>query len=146
MSQDSFEITIGEILAVDPIPDGPRVPPLYWALDDKDSLYDQRPVYDWAEIKGLGTQINFANNDDVIAVDFPAAFGPFQYYGQTFTQISVSADGWLAPGYHTSSNYANTSLPSGGAPPGAICPNWDDLYPGYSSQGYVYYYLSLIHI
>ena len=62
-----FTITVGEILATDPMPDGPRPPALYWAYDDIDTLYPQHPTYDWVEVNGVGTRINFSQNDDVVA-------------------------------------------------------------------------------
>ncbi len=135
-----FIIVVGEIRACDPIPDGPRMPPLYYAYDDVDTLYTAHPEFAWVEINTSGTRINYPQNDDVIVVNLPGGFGPFKYYGQRYTQVSVSADGWIAPGSYTQTNYTNTPLPSSSAPPGAMALNWDDLYPGYGSQGYVYYY------
>ncbi|UCG43207.1 MAG: hypothetical protein JSU73_00920, partial [candidate division WOR-3 bacterium] len=135
----SFNLQVGAIQAVDPIPDGPRRPSLYWAYDDADSSYTEAPRYEWFEINGVGTQLVFPQNDDVLVVDLPAEFGPFKYYGQRYTQVSVSADGWVCPGNYTVENFDNTGLPSSEAPP-AICLNWDDLYPNYQSQGYVYHY------
>ncbi|MEO0081738.1 MAG: M14 family zinc carboxypeptidase [candidate division WOR-3 bacterium] len=135
-----FTITVGALRNVDPIPDGPRQPALYWAYDDKDTLYDEHPQYSWVEVKSVGTRLNFSNNDAVIVVTLPSGFGPFKYYGQRYTQLSISADGWIAPGNYTTTNFSNTELPSTSAPPGAICTNWDDLYPGYGSTGYAYYY------
>ncbi len=135
-----FSLVVGEQWAIDPIPDGPRQPPLYWAFDDKDTTYDQHPTYSWVEIKASGTRLNYSNNDAVIVVTLPSEFGPLKYYGQRYTQISVSADGWIAPGNYTTTNFTNTALPSTSAPPGAICGGWDDLYPGYGSAGYAYYY------
>ncbi|MEO0081243.1 MAG: C25 family cysteine peptidase [candidate division WOR-3 bacterium] len=131
---------VGELISTDPIPDGPRTPSRYYAYDDCDTLYVSRPDYQWVEISAVGTRINFSHNDAVVVVNLPTGFGPLRYYGQRYTQISVSADGWIVPGNYTTTNYTNTTLPSSSAPPGAICGNWDDLYPGYSSQGYVYYY------
>ncbi|MEO0081690.1 MAG: M20/M25/M40 family metallo-hydrolase [candidate division WOR-3 bacterium] len=138
--QDRFGLTVGEILAIDPVPDGPRLPPLYWAYDDIDTGYSQHPAYEWVEIKGVGTRLNFPHNDSVKILDLPSSFGPFKFYGQRYTQVSVSADGWLAPGSYSQRHYANTGLPNPATPPGMICVNWDDLYPGESSSGYVYYY------
>ncbi len=140
--EDSLEffLVIGELRAVDPIPDGPRQPPFYWAYDDTDTGYVQHPGFAWIEIKSQGTRINFPQNDDVIVVNLGSGFGPLNYYGQRYTQVSVSADGWIAPGNYTQTHYSNTALPNSGAPPGVIALNWDDLYPGYGSQGYVYHY------
>ncbi len=140
--QTTFSFLIGEYLATDPVPDGPREPALYWAYDDIDSLYAEHPTYDWVEINAQGARLNYAQNDDVIAVGLPAEFGPLNFYGQSYSQISVSADGWIACGSYTQDNYSNTSLPNAAAPRAAIFANWDDLYPvsGGSGAGYVYWY------
>ncbi len=133
-------LRIGEYLVTDPVPDGPRQPPLYWAYDDVDTGFPQHPTYDWVEIRTLGTRIAYAQNDDVAVVSLPTGFGPFVFYGQRYTQVSVSADGWLAAGNYTQRNYSNTTLPNSSAPPAVICANWDDLYPDYNGTGFVYWY------
>jgi hypothetical protein len=137
-----FTVTIGEILATDPVPDGPRTPALYWAFDDIDTLYDQHPEYNWVEVNGTGTRLTFADNDDVVAISIPTGFGPLKFYGQNYTQLSVSADGWIACGNYTTSNFDNTDLPSTSAPRATVFANWDDLYPvsGGGGAGYVYWY------
>jgi hypothetical protein len=137
---EEVTIVVGEMRASDPIPDGPRSPALYYAYDDSDTLYAEHPTYDWVEINAVGTIINFAQNDDVVLVDIPSEFGPFRFYGQSFTQISISADGWISPGNHTTENYDNAGLPDPSDPPGMICANWDDLYPSYHDSGYVCWY------
>ena len=137
--QRTFSYPIGEYLSTDPIPDGPREPALYWAYDDADTLYAEHPTYDWVEVSGEGTRLDFPQNDDVIAVDIPAAFGPLRYYGQDYGQVSVSADGWIAAGDYTQDNFTNTGLPNASAPRATIFANWDDLYPGYDNSGYVYW-------
>jgi len=135
-------IVVGELRSSDPIPDGPRSPTLYYAYDDSDTLYAAHPTYDWVEVNAVGTDITFAQNDDVVLVSLPTEFGPLKFYGQSFTQVSVSADGWVCPGNHTTDNYSNASLPDPADPPGMICANWDDLYPvsGGGGAGYVMYY------
>ncbi|MEO0078764.1 MAG: FlgD immunoglobulin-like domain containing protein, partial [candidate division WOR-3 bacterium] len=135
-----FTILVGEIRQADPIPDGPRIPARYYAYDDIDQAYPHRPVYNWFEIKTLGTQLTYPHNDDVLVLSLPTGFGPLRFYGTRYTQVSVSADGWLCPGSYTTRHYANTGLPDPSTPPGMVCMNWDDLYPGYGSQGFVYYY------
>ncbi len=133
-------IAVGALTNTDPIPDGPRMPACYYAYDDCDTFYVAAPEFEWVEVKSQGTRLNFSNNDAVIAVSLPSGFGPFYYYGQRYTQVSVSADGWIVPGSYTTTDYSNTELPSSSAPPGAICANWDDLYPGYGSAGYAYWW------
>jgi hypothetical protein len=137
---NAFAIQVGEYLITDPVPDGPRTPALYWAYDDVDAGYPEHPTYNWVEIRGQGTQIPYPQNDDVVLVSLPSGFGPLSFYGARYTQVSVSADGWVCPGNYTTPNYSNTGLPNANTPPGMICLNWDDLYPDYNGQGHVYYY------
>jgi hypothetical protein len=140
--QTTFSFQIGEYLTTDPVPDGPRTPALYWAYDNIDTLYAEHPTYNWVEINSQGTRLTFSQNDAVVMVNLPTGFGPLKYYGQRYTQVSVSADGWIACGNYTTANYANTSLPSTSAPRATIFANWDDLYPvsGGGGAGYVYWY------
>jgi hypothetical protein len=137
-----FTVTVGEILATDPVPDGPRTPALYWAYDDIDTLYPPHQPYNWVEVNGAGTRLTFADNDDVVAISVPTGFGPLRFYGQNYTQLSISADGWIACGNYTTSNFDNTDLPSTAAPRAAVFANWDDLNPvsGGGGAGYVYWY------
>jgi hypothetical protein len=135
-------LEVGALTTVDPIPDGPRQPARYYAYDDVDSMYVSCPEFSWVEVNNIGTRLNYPQNDAVIMVDLPPAFGPLVFYGQPFTQVSISADGWICPGDHTAGNYENAELPDPLDPPGMICANWDDLYPvsGGGGAGYVYYY------
>ncbi|UCG42283.1 MAG: T9SS type A sorting domain-containing protein [candidate division WOR-3 bacterium] len=135
-----FVLVVAELRAIDPIPDGPRRPSLYYAYDECDTMYDPHPSFDWVEINGVGTRIAYSQNDAVVMVNLPPAFGPFYFYGRRYTQVSVSADGWICPGNYTTGNYSNTRLPDPSTPPGMVCLNWDDLYPSYLSQGHVYHY------
>ena len=136
----SCTLRIGRLTSVDPIPDGPRTPALYWAYDDNDSGWTQRPIYDWVEIKDVGTRLDFAFNDQVHALPLPAWFGALHYYGTSYDSISVSADGWIACGCDTTADYSNTRLPDTLGRPAMIALNWDDLYPfnADSASGGVY--------
>jgi len=138
----TFVIVVGEIRVVDPIPDGPRLPARYYAYDNTDTGYDPHPTYNWVEINASGTRLTYSQNDAVVMVSLPAAFGPVKFYGQRYTQISVSADGWIAMGNYTTSNYSNEGIPSTSAPRATVFANWDDLYPvsGGSGSGYIYWY------
>ncbi len=131
-----FGIEVGRLTAVDPIPDGPRTPALYWAYDDADSMYAEAPRFSWVEIRNLGTRLTLSD-DQTVVIDLPSSFGPFRFYNQNFTQVSICGNGWVAPGYTTSSAYSNTNLPTTTLP-GALCINWDDLYP--PTGGGVWYY------
>jgi len=133
---------VGRLQSTDPIPDGPRSPVLYYAYDDVDTAYAPHPIYDWLEVNALGTRVSFPTNNSVIAVPLPAEFGPLKFFGLRYPQVSISADGWLSPGNHTTPSYENVALPDPNNPAGMICANWVDLYPaiGGDGAGYVYYY------
>jgi hypothetical protein len=135
-------VTVGRILPTDPVPDGPRTPALYWAYDDIDTLYPEHQPYDWVEVNASGTRLTFPDNDAVVVFTIPSGFGPLRFYGQNYTQLSVSADGWIACGSYTTSDYENTDLPSTSAPRATVFANWDDLYPvsGGGGAGYVYWH------
>ncbi len=136
-----FSIIIGEMVATDPIPDGPRTPPLYWAYDNVDTTYSPYPVYQWVEINTIGTRLTL-NDDQTVQVTLPSTFGQWKFYGQNYTQLSICSNGWIAPGYQTRSSYSNRQLPDPYStnPNGMICANWDDLYPNNTGVGGVYYY------
>lgn len=142
--QDSltFVLTVGELRMCDPIPDGPRRPPLYWCYDDTDTGYAPCPVYDWFEIRGRGTRLALSD-DQTVQVNLPAGFGPWRFYGREFTQISVCSNGWVAPGYTTSTTYTPVTLPDGSVP-SAVFLNWTDLYPP-AGGGIWYFYDSANH-
>jgi hypothetical protein len=141
-SSEPFTLEVGQLRASDPIPDGPRMPALYYAYDDSDTLYPAHPTYEWVEVNAVGTPITFAHHNSVVLVTLPASFGPLKFYGERLTQISVSADGWVSPGNHRYANAQNVPLPDPNNPQGMVCANWTDLYPvvGDSGAGRVYYY------
>lgn len=122
-----FTITVGRVTGTDPIPDGPRTPPLYWAYDDVDTAYPQRPVYDWVELRGTGTKLNLSDNQTT-SLALPSGFGPFVFYGQRYDTISVCANGFVAPGRSGYNAWHNYPLPRGSGPP-LLCPHWDDFVP-----------------
>ncbi len=130
-----FVITVGELRVVDPIPDNSQ-PPLYWAYDEVDTLYTEHPEFEWVEIRNLGTRLSLSD-DQTVQINLPSAFGPFVFYGQSYNQISICSNGWIAPGYTTQTTYLNTELPNNDMPP-LLAANWDDLYPPTGNS--VWYY------
>jgi hypothetical protein len=138
----TFTIVVGEIRSVDPIPDGPRTPARYWAYDDVDVGYPQHPAFGWVEINPVGTRLTLSD-DQTTVVSLPTGFGPWRYYGQSYTQISICSNGWVAPGSTTNSAYTNATLPDGQSPPN-ISLLWDDLYPG-TGNGVWYYHDAANH-
>jgi hypothetical protein len=133
-----FVVTVGELRTVDPTPDGPRRPALYWAYEDCDSGYAERPVFEWIDITGVGTRLAITADDQTVQLALPVEFGPFVFYGRSYDQLSVCGNGWVGPGYSTNYAYTNTGLPSGSQPT-MIALAWDDLYPP-TSNGVWWYH------
>lgn len=136
VGQAVFTVVIGEIRTIDPVPDGPRQPALYWSYDNVDTLYAEHPDFAWVEIAGIGTRLTLSD-DQTVQVNLPPGFGPFRFYGQNYTVLSICSNGWVGLGATTVSTYTNTSLPNTSLPP-AFFVHWDDMYPPYG--GGVWWY------
>ena len=132
-----FDIVVGEVRACDPVFDDT----LYWAYEDIDTMYSECPIYEWVEIDTVGTRLSLID-DATVQVNLPATFGPFKFYNQRYTQLSICSNGWISPGYTISTAYLNRRLPDpySANPNGMICLDWDDLYPNNTGIGGVYYY------
>ncbi len=137
-----FTITVGEIRYCDPIPDTGGTTISYWAYDDVDTMYLKHPQFSWVEIRELGTRLPLSD-DQTVQISLPPAFGPFVFYGQSYNQISICSNGWIAPGYTTVTTYLNTPLPNTNMPP-LLAANWDDLYPP-TGNGVWYYHDAANH-
>ncbi len=63
----------------------------------------------------------------------------FQFYGNLYTQMQVSSNGYLAIPGQNATSYTNTSLPNAAAPNGTVCGYWCDLNPGIAGSGGIRY-------
>lgn len=136
-SRSTFTIVVGEMRPIDPIPDN-STPPLYWAFDEVDTFYPPHPQFNWVELRSQQQATRLTLSDDqTVQINLPPSFGPFIFYGQSYNQISICSNGWIAPGYTELTNWSNTSLPNSSMPP-LLAANWDDLYPPYGNG--VWYY------
>ena len=105
---------------------------------------DNDVEFNWIDIENISTPVNFTNNDSANGT-IPIGF-EFPIYGQTYSECSVNANGWL--GFAGDSNaWDNTALPNTEVPGPALFPFWDDLNPVNDNcnqycAGDVYYYSS----
>ncbi|RJP74106.1 MAG: T9SS C-terminal target domain-containing protein [Candidatus Zixiibacteriota bacterium] len=93
----------------------------------------------WIEITppaGPGTALAFTQDDQTFTVDLPFAF---QYYGLDYGQVSICANGWVALGATTDTDYSNSSIPDADGPPAMLAPFWEDLSPQQSGTVSHYY-------
>jgi len=138
-----FTLYIGTVATTTPTPPDSYG---YWAFDNTDLSYAKHPTYSWVEIDsrygGSGTALSLTDasdeTDKTVVVNLPFTF---KYYGQSFTQISVCSNGWLAMGadqvVHTF--FRNWTIPGALGPEAMIAPFWDDLRVD-NSTGRVYSY------
>jgi len=101
----------------------------------KDSNEQGGPVYSWRDISGMGTEVNFTQNDTGTN-PIPIGFS-FNYYGTDYDNFRINPNGWIGFG-NDNTAWTNTTIPSSSAPRPAILAFWDDLDP--LQGGSVYYY------
>lgn len=85
------------------------------------------PAYSWTDISTTGTVLSTVSSCDDCNQSVSLGF-PFEYYGQAYTTVYVSSNGYITFGSGASS-YTNYPLPSTSAPAGIVAPFFDDLYP-----------------
>jgi len=119
-----FSLRVGEVSTSDPMSDGPRTPPLYWAYDESDSVYSEHPEFEWVELRGSGTHITYRRDSSAV-INLPFTFN---YYGQPYTQVSVCNNGFIVPGASSYCVRDNVRLPAGAGVP-MLAANWDAIAP-----------------
>ena len=120
-SSDTFSVIAGMAdLRYMPTPDNAATP-VYYAVEDSDGV-SRAPVYSWAEIRGLGTQL-MGGDDSTKSISLPFTF---RWYGTGYTQLSMCTNGWVSLGSNTSTAYSNTVIPTSTFSSPTIFPLWDD--------------------
>ncbi|GIK59893.1 MAG: T9SS C-terminal target domain-containing protein [Ignavibacteriae bacterium] len=112
----------------------------YYAYSSHDMLWEQRPEFNWVEIKTIGTVIPKPGglSDFTQTVNLPFNF---KYYGNDFSQLRVSGDGWIAFGSGTQTKSLNYSLPCLDTINNMVAVFWDDFFSnGPQGGGRLYYY------
>jgi hypothetical protein len=109
----------------------------YYCYENTD--LDLAPVYEYTSIMpsqgGAGTQVGpLTGNDWMSTVTLPFTV---TYYGQAYTQVTISADGWVRmdTAVVDTGGFRNVSIPDADEPNGMICVFWDDLYPYHATAG-----------
>jgi hypothetical protein len=133
----NLDITAGSVTAV--VPMGPDRHG-YFAYDDVDAGYAERPAYSWVEVDpgqgGSGTRVD-VENDDTKVVGLPFTF---RHYGLDYDRISVCDNGFLACGLTSEHSIYNWRIPSAYGPSNVIAPMWDDFRPDTGGASGVYYW------
>jgi hypothetical protein len=133
-----FEIIIGIVSSSEP--SGPDEYG-YFAYDNTDAGYAERPTYTWIEIDpelgGPGDTLHL-EKDETKTVSLPFSF---KFYGNTYNRISICSNGYIAMDSTWIADMYNWRIPAAGGPPLLIAPFWDDLDPNATdSSGSVCYW------
>ena len=133
----AFETVMGIVNQTKPFgPDGYG----YFAYDDTDIGYSEKPSYTWIEIDpalgGSGNIIILADNETKTV---PLPFN-FKFYGDLYNKISISSNGFVALDSTWITDMYNWHIPAAGGPSLLVAPFWDDLDPNATdSSGNVCY-------
>jgi len=110
----------------------------YYAYSSDDTFYEQTPEYNWMELLGTGTQIGLPGISNYTqTIDLPFSF---KYYGNNFTQLRISTDGWIAFGNGTQTAPINTGLPANDNVNNMVAVCWDDLLDEEFFMGKIFYH------
>ena len=100
----------------------------YWAYDDTDEGYEERPVFDWIELDpnygGSDGTHHQLDDDDHVDVELPFVF---KYHGQDYEQITISSNGWTSFEGCDIDYFWNMSIPMYMGPKAMLAPFSDDL-------------------
>ncbi len=107
----------------------------YYALDSADINYPgQMPVYDWLTLSpkygGEGDVLDFPTDEyadqgpTTLLVDLPF---DFQYYGDVFSQIRVSDNGWISFDTSDFFDFYNWGMPNAHGNHSQVAPFWDNF-------------------
>jgi len=100
----------------------------YWAYDDTDDGYEQRPTFDWIELDpnfgGSNATHYQLDDDDHVDIDLPFLF---KYHGVDYDQITVSSNGWTSFEGCEIDYFWNMSIPMYMGPKAMLAPFSDDL-------------------
>ncbi len=105
-----------------------------------DSNEPNGPQYLWEDISQNPDVVEITNwignLDDGYTSAIPIGFD-FEFYGDSYSNVYVSTNGFITFSTLTSAYYTNDPIPESGVPNNLICPVWDDLDG--RAQGSVYY-------
>jgi hypothetical protein len=115
----------------------------YRVFDNHDVSYSMVPDYEWIEIDpnygGVGARLplydDHEEEDATVFLNLPFSVS---YYGESFEEITVCSNGWLAMGHSPEVSFYNRVIPSAAGPTAMIAPFWDDLI---TEPGGVSYYM-----
>ena len=100
----------------------------YWAYDDIDNGFEQKPTFAWVELDpsygGSGGTEYLLDDDDHVDISLPFQV---QYHGELYSEMTISSNGWVSLIPCDIDYFWNMSIPSFMSPKAMLAPFWDDL-------------------
>ena len=100
----------------------------YWAYDDLDVGFDQKPTFNWVELDplhgGSGGTEYLLDDDDHVNIDLPFQV---KYHGELYNELTINSNGWASLIPCDIDYFWNMSIPSFMSPKAMLAPFWDDL-------------------
>ncbi len=90
------------------------------------------PYFSWVDISSTGTDIIGDLGDESVGGPYNIGF-TFNFFGNDYTQLYISSNGWISFDSQSSAYYSNTTIPNASSPNNIIALFWDDLNPASSS-------------
>ena len=116
----------------------------YYAYDNTETQpANSKSNYLWQEIVpalgGQGTSLGFTDNaEDTDQSSVQTLPFNFTFYGQSFNQVTICTNGWLAFGSQVNTDARNYRVGTPIGPTNQVCAYWDDLIVTGISNGGVY--------
>uniref|UniRef100_A0A7V3ZUX6 Gingipain domain-containing protein n=1 Tax=candidate division WOR-3 bacterium TaxID=2052148 RepID=A0A7V3ZUX6_UNCW3 len=119
----------------------------YYAYEDIDYSYNERPAFNWQEIDpnfgGRGIKINL-RNDDCKVINLPPNFN-FRFCGEPINKITVSDNGVLILDSVRFIDFYNWSIYHPFVYQKSLLIFWDDFHPDTLNASGVYYYYDTLN-
>ena len=129
----SDSVLFSQELELDITPQNENVPVApsdygYWAYDDLDIGFDQKPTFNWVELDplygGSGGTEYLLDDDDHVNIDLPFQV---KYHGELYNELTINSNGWASLIPCDIDYFWNMSIPSFMSPKAMLAPFWDDL-------------------
>ncbi len=99
----------------------------HWLYQWDDNKSEPGVSFQWEDILTTGSQLTTLLDDEISEAQ-PLGF-EFPFYGQNYSSVYVSANGWISFLPASGTVHENKELPSYSAPSAFIAVLWDDLEP-----------------
>ena len=141
---DFVNLTVGSVESSDPL--GPDTYG-YYIYDYSDINYDLVPVYNWIELDPEYNQMTPSQdlnlidggngNNETYSIETINLPFSFNFYGDSYSQVTISTNGWIVFGDTDTRSFRNYTIPGPGGPSPMVAVFWDDMKT--TSSGDVFY-------